>query len=195
MAPMTVSPPVVHIASIQSMLSVSIPGLGRERMEADLRIWKPTADRLVGAAESRIIFPVTGGPGYLYRRPADPTGLFHLILRPSQSRFPNFEIAQGDAPSARLIALHSIEKPAGLAATRHFVALGFLASSICRETEFYCLPSELNDPVFRLLAMMTGASSVFDSPQEMTLRDRLSGLKRQVEERILDFITEKMGLD
>ncbi|HSA59321.1 MAG TPA: hypothetical protein VLJ37_06510 [bacterium] len=195
MAPFAVPPTATDIASIQSMLSVSIPGLGREMMEGDSRIWKPTADSLVGAAESRIIFPVTGGPGYLYRRPADPTGLFHLILRPDRSGFPNFEIPNDEAPSARMIALHLLEKSTGLAVTHHFVAVGFIASVTCRETEFFRLPSDLNDPVFRLLAMMTGASNVFDAPEEKTLRDRLRGLKRDVENRILGFIVEKMGLD
>jgi hypothetical protein len=188
-------PTVVQIASIQSMLSGLVPGLGREGLEADTRKLQPQADRLVGASESRVLFMTATGPGYLYRRREDHAGLFHLILRPDRFRLPNFEIADDAAPSARLISLHFLEESTDLPATRHFVALAAIAKAACRDREFFELKSDPEDPVFRLLALFAGASDVFDEPREMSLRDQLSRLKRTVEDRVLDFLVEKIGLE
>jgi hypothetical protein len=184
-------PTVVQIASIQSMLSGLVPGLGREGLEADTRKLQPQADRLVGASESRVLFMTATGPGYLYRRREDHAGLFHLILRPDRFRLPNFEMADDDAPSARLIALHFLEDSTDLPATRHYVALGAIAKAACRGHEFFELKTDVEDPVFRLLALVTGASGVFEGPEETSLRDQLRTLKRTLEDRVLDFLTGK----
>ncbi len=195
MAPLTVSPTVVQIASIQSMLSGLVPGLGRGEMDASTRAIQPLADGLVGATESRVVFTTASGPGYLYRLREDHPGLFHLILRPDRSRLPNFEMGGDDAPSARLVSLHFLEASTDLPATRYYVALASIAKAACRDREFFELRSDVDDPVFRLLALVTGASDVFDAPQEMSLRDYLRKLRRNVEDKILDFIAEKMGVD
>jgi hypothetical protein len=185
----------MQIASIQSMLTSLVPGLGREEMDAASRNLRPQADRLVGPAESRVVFMPATGPGYLYRLRDDRPGLFHLILRPDRSRVPNFELDDRDARSARVVSLHFLDASADLPATRHYVALAAVAKAACRDHEFFELKTDFDDPVFRLLALFAGAAGVFETQEEKTLRDRLRGLKRDVEDRILNFIVEKMGLD